>query len=289
MLVSYNVFIKQKKGLTFMNTTKINKTGINMTQLKLIGIILMVFDHMHEFFQFIPDWFSYLGRPVAPIFLFSLAEGMHYTSNRKKYLSRLYICSALMAIGNTLIVKYIPPKQDMILMNNIFATLFLSGLYIMLIDNLKESIKSKNIVSILKYILLMLLPLIISALTLMIMTSQNISLITLKIIMIFLPNPILVEGGIVFVILGVILYLFRDNRKVQVITFIVVSLLSLILGSGFNLNAVFVKDYQWMMIFASIFMLLYNGEKGNGNKQFFYIFYPAHIYIFYIISVLFIK
>jgi hypothetical protein len=276
-----------------MNTTEINKTGIktrfNMTQLKLIGIILMVFDHIHEFFQFAPEWFSYLGRPVAPIFLFSLAEGMHYTSNRKKYLFRLYIGSVLMAIGNTLIIKYIPPKQDMMLINNIFATLFLSGLYIMLIDNLKESIKSKNIVSTVKYIILMLLPLIISALTLMIMTSQNISLIALNIIMIFLPNPILVEGGIVFVILGVILYLLRDNRKFQVIIFSAVSLLSLILGSGFDLYAVFVKDYQWMMIFASIFMLLYNGEKGNGSRKFFYIFYPAHIYLLYTISVLFVK
>ena len=274
-----------------MNAIKINKTGINMTQLKLIGIILMVFDHMHQFFQFDPKWFSYLGRPVAPIFLFSLAEGMHYTSNRKKYLFKLYIGSVLMAIGNTLIVKYIPPKENIVLINNIFATLFLSGLYIMLIDNLKESIKSKKIISILKYILLMLLPLIISGLLLMIMTSQsqNIPLIALNIIMIFLPNPISVEGGIVFVILGVMLYLLRDNKKFQVIIFSAVSLLSLILGSGFDLYAVFVKDYQWMMIFASIFMLLYNGEKGNGNKKFFYIFYPAHIYIFYIISVLFIK
>jgi len=41
-----------------------------------------------------------------------------------------------------------------------------------------------------------------------------------------------------------------------------------------------------MMIFAVIPIFLYNGEKGRGMKYFFYIFYPAHIYILYIIATL---
>nr|WP_276309895.1 TraX family protein [Pueribacillus theae] len=43
-------------------------------------------------------------------------------------------------------------------------------------------------------------------------------------------------------------------------------------------------DYQWMMIAALPFMLIYNRKKGIGLKYFFYIFYPLHIAILYIIG-----
>jgi len=48
--------------------------------------------------------------------------------------------------------------------------------------------------------------------------------------------------------------------------------------SAFNVN------FQWMMIFALPFMLLYNGKKGKGYKKLFYIYYPLHIVILYSIS-----
>jgi hypothetical protein len=30
--------------------------------------------------------------------------------------------------------------------------------------------------------------------------------------------------------------------------------------------------------------MLYNGKRGSGSKYFFYIFYPAHIYLLYLIA-----
>ncbi|WP_336624278.1 TraX family protein [Clostridium boliviensis] len=38
------------------------------------------------------------------------------------------------------------------------------------------------------------------------------------------------------------------------------------------------------MIGALPFISLYNGGKGKSMKYFFYIFYPAHILIFFILS-----
>ena len=45
---------------------------------------------------------------------------------------------------------------------------------------------------------------------------------------------------------------------------------------------------QCIMGLAAIPILLYNGKRGHGMKNFFYIFYPAHIGILYIISALII-
>ena len=44
---------------------------------------------------------------------------------------------------------------------------------------------------------------------------------------------------------------------------------------------------DWLFITVLPFMYLYNGERGKNNKftkYFFYIFYPAHLWIIAIIS-----
>lgn len=43
-------------------------------------------------------------------------------------------------------------------------------------------------------------------------------------------------------------------------------------------------NYQWLMIFSLPFMLTFNQKKGKNLKYFFYVFYPAHIIILYFIG-----
>lgn len=64
----------------------------------------------------------------------------------------------------------------------------------------------------------------------------------------------------------VILYLLRYYRILQVIA----GALSLY--------------WEWPAIFACIPILMYNGKRGRGSKYFFYIYYPAHLFIFYFLS-----
>lgn len=43
---------------------------------------------------------------------------------------------------------------------------------------------------------------------------------------------------------------------------------------------------QWLMGLAAIPLLVYNGEKGKGVKWFFYVFYPSHMFLLYIVATL---
>ena len=86
-----------------METTRtLTKTGgMTETGLKWIALITMVLDHIHYFFGFtgmIPEWFSMVGRLGAPLFLFCLVEGFTHTHSRKKYFAKVYILSTAMSI-----------------------------------------------------------------------------------------------------------------------------------------------------------------------------------------------
>jgi activator of 2-hydroxyglutaryl-CoA dehydratase len=90
-----------------------------------------------------------------------LAEGMHFTRSRKKYLLLLFAGSVVMNIGKYFFSKRLP-VESIVLINNVFGTLLITGLYIVFYDLLKEGIKIKSVKKILGAIGLMLVPIIIS-------------------------------------------------------------------------------------------------------------------------------
>ena len=106
-----------------------------------------------------------------------------------------------------------------------------------------------------------------------------------------LPVYTIVEGGIYIIVSGLILYIFNKNRKVQITVFglfqfLWMTILPILFIKPISLKLMFTDYYEWMGVFAVIFMFLYNGEKGKSMKKLFYIFYPAHIYILYGLSIL---
>jgi hypothetical protein len=265
----------EQKFTDFRSVKKILEKGLTGNAIKIIGIILMVFDHLHQMFlvQGIPDWFHWLGRPVLPMFLFMCAEGFCYTHSRKKYLLRLFIGFMCMNAANTALT-FTMFNDHVMLMNNVFGTMLLTGFYLLSIETFREGIKEKQAGKIIVSILLMLLPIVHS---LVFVITLNMQLREVIIALSFIPTLIVTEGGIPAVILGVLFYLCRGKRLMQTLTLSTFSILSFITDS---------ESYrvQWLMIFALIPILLYNGKRGKGNKYFFYVFYPAHIYLFYIIA-----
>ena len=43
--------------------------------------------------------------------------------------------------------------------------------------------------------------------------------------------------------------------------------------------------WEWPSVFSFILLLFYNGKKGHQLKYFFYIFYPAHLFLLWILYV----
>ncbi len=86
------------------------------------------------------------------------------------------------------------------------------------------------------------------------------------------------EGGPAYVALGLLLYIFRKRRWTQVAVLAALSALLFAVSRD--------ASNPWLTVLAILPILLYNGEKGRGMKYFFYVFYPAHIYILYVIATL---
>lgn len=265
------------------------KKGLNSYQLKMMALVFMVFDHILYMLGpqiGIPYWFGIIGRISAPIFIFITANGMAYTSNRKKYILRLYLFSSFMMVSNSLVNTYFPHPRGAMIINNIFSTLLMIGIYIVAIDGILQGIKERKIYKGLGYLFLGVLPLITSYIGIVLMTRGNLMLFRLYFNLV--PTLMFVEGGFLFVVLGVGFYYSRKSKWITSLFYILYSGFIFYNAASLDLSYenLLVNNYQWLMILALPLIILYNNEKGPSRKWFFYIFYPAHIYGLLIISLL---
>jgi hypothetical protein len=245
------------------------------TGVKTAGIILMTMDHLHQIFiaQGVPQWLGWFGRPVATIFLFLCAEGFAYTRSKKRYMLQLLGGFLFMAAMNQFL-STLMPMEDIALINNIFGTLFIAAWYMWILDYARAAFTGKNPAKIIFALGGILLPLI-AGLTLL-LALQSESMIA-ALFFLFIPTPLSVEGGFVLVFMGVWFYMLRKYRPAQAALVLVISALSWYSSK----NSPVPGNFQWLMIFAIVPMFLYNGKRGRGGKYFFYVYYPAHIYLLY--------
>jgi hypothetical protein len=251
---------------------------LNGTQLKLCMAAFMVCDHIHQMFlsRGAPSWLSMLGRLVLPVFLFFVIEGWSHTRNQRKYMLRLLYGSIAVSVLTALITTVFP-NDEVVLINNIFSTFLVVCWYLWCIDRLK----ARKIIS---GILLMFVPVLTALPVLFLGILSNNEGISAELIRalaraaIAIPNAFTIEGGITVIPMGIALYLLRGRQPWQALVIALFGLLSWVLSPA---------DIQWMLCFAAIPILLYNGERGRGMKYFFYVFYPAHLYALYIAAYLF--
>ena len=197
-----------------------------------------------------------IGRIALPIFIFLMSEGFKYTKNKEKYLLRLIIFAFISEIPYNLADAkrlWFPLEQ------NILFTLFISLLNLYIIEKIQN--KSANSVS----------PLIIIVSTL---------------ISCLISEVLYFSYGSSCVISLAICYYIKDKRPLKVI---LMTIILMIWVYNYMTKRTIIFGYwhyaEIFAIFSMIPIMLYDASLPNKKiKYLFYIFYPAHLLIFYILS-----
>jgi len=229
-------------------------------QLKIIAIGLMLLDHIYHLLPNNPVWFTWLGRIVAPIFFFLVVEGFFHTRDRRKYITRLLLWALVMFVGSRLVFTLLPYRAP--LNNNIFLSL---GLGLVLLSAIEWTAKTLQ------------------------GTRERLSgtlLITATVLL-----STFTEASVIGVALVLIFYFYRQNRFMLSVSYfglcclfflaVAGDLTKLPIGSWDGMHA------QWLMVLALPFILLYSGQRGHNSqfmKHFFYLFYPLHLWVLYILG-----
>ena len=241
---------------------------INGSVLKWIGVFTMFIDHVGAVVVWKivnltqnPTWldiywiFRYIGRIAFPIFCFTLVEGFVHTRDRKKYVGRMCLFALLSEIPFNLAIdgKWFSLEENSVMLTFVLGLLILSLLHWLL-----EPIKGKGVNP----------------------SSFFRALLALAAIgiMMKLANLLNVDYGDVGILSIVLFYLIRDKRFLAALFGCGALLISDIRELRFN--------FMELPAFLAILpILFYNGTRGRQNKYFFYLFYPAHLFLLGLLAV----
>ena len=222
------------------------------SQLKLIACILMVIDHIGAVFYPDVTMFRLVGRLAFPIFAWFIVVGYKHTKNVKIYLKRLFIFALISQIPFYLAFKDIYKGK---LALNVFVTLFLG---VLTIYSYEKSTKN-NSNSIMVYG--------------------------------FLAELMRADYGFYGILTIFIFYKYYEHIKKIVkgqvilnIGFQLLIVLSLIGSKDSKYLTKFSTYGQPFSLLALFLINKYNGQRGKNIKYFFYIFYPAHLLIIYLVK-----
>lgn len=235
--------------------------SLNRSQIKYIAIVAMLIDHIAMFSLSkgiaaasvsriaLYSAMRVIGRLTAPIMIFFLVEGFIHTSSRKKYGIRLFAFGLISQVPYTLAHYNKLFSPDF----NVIITLFFT--FLMLVA--AESIKNKYL---------------------------NYTVVVLLIVATFLC-----DWGVMGPIMAWLFYHFKDDRKAQIKCYAVISVLQVVAATIFLVS----NGYHWYgelwqagMFLVIPVLLWYNGEPGSKsfvNKWIFYVFYPLHFMVFWLI------
>jgi hypothetical protein len=225
---------------------------MNVFILKIIALTTMIIDHYGAIFQGDTMFFRMIGRLAFPIYCFLLVEGYFHTSDVKKYAKRLFIFALISEVPFDLAFY----NKLGFVHQNIFFTLFIGLAAIYILDNREGKYNfNKNTVVLIK--------------TAVILISC------------VLATLLSVDYSAVGIIYILVFYFTRNYDKFK--RFITIVPIMLIVNFSASI-------FQQFSLLALPLLYSYNGELGPKNKILqisFYVAYPLHLMIFYIIKISF--
>lgn len=273
-----------------MNTLENKK--LNQTQIKYILIILMAFDHIIPFFpeqKVFCAVVATVSRLVAPLMVYFITEGCRYTRNAKKYLMRLFVFSLISIIPWSLRQNLITADGKAFIMFEAGRTAGQSGLhfYLGFID------KTVSLIPTLLIPTSVIFNLFLCAANIIIWDRTKIPtafkvLITLS----FLWMSSMCNWLYYPLLMSMIFWFLREKPVAMWSSFSAVGLLygfgARLLANPFRFGPSINIDPTKFGIFLTIpvMLFLYNHKRGKStafSKWSFYVFYPAHLLIIYIL------
>ena len=218
-------------------------------QLKFIAMISMLCDHIG--LMFLPQFpiLRFIGRLAMPIFAYMIAEGCRYTHKKTRYFLQLF----LLATGCQLVYYFGMGS----VYQGILITFSLSVLMIFSLQQFRQK------------------PGFASGAGVFAAVSATL-LLCLILPQVLSHTDYGVDYGIWGALLPVAVYCMPTKP-----------LKLLAAGTLMVLLAIAIGPIQWYALLALPLLALYNGQRGKWKlKYLFYIFYPAHLVILYLIDLL---
>ena len=234
------------------------KISLNRVQIKYIAVAAMFLDHLAAFLL-TPEKYPALivlyiimriiGRIAAPLMFYFLVEGYEHTSSKKNYALRLLAFAILSQIPYSLARFEKASAGDL----NVMFTLLISFLMLVVTDKIKSQIIKGLAVAL------------------------------------FMLISVFSDWGLIGPLMVWIFYTNKEDRTKQIRDYLMIICIQLLCTVIFLIC----NTQNWyegicqLGIFLVIPLLqLYNGEPGRKtavNKWLFYIFYPVHLIVIWLI------
>jgi len=232
--------------------------------LHILGMVLMLADHLWGTVVPGNDWMTVIGRVSFPIFAFMIVEGFFHTGSLKKYVTRLLIFAVVSEIPFNLAIGgrvFYPTHQ------NVLWTFLIAIGLMWLNERVREKKPAQRVLVFVGTLLL----------------GYILGLVTMVDYM---------HAGVLTVL---VFYFFRERtwfcRAAQLVLlwYINAEILGGLVYPVELFGSAFEISQQGFAVFALVPIWLYNGERGKKSKALqyaFYAFYPAHLLILGLIALI---
>ena len=227
--------------------------------LKIIACVSMIFDHIGVIMFPTAIWLRAIGRLAYPLFAFCIAEGCFYTKDKIKHL----IIIAMLGVAIQLFEYVFLEMIDL----SIFIVFSISIILIYLLYDIDKAIRNKKKIT------------SIISISIFIALVVGLNMLTYY-TLIFEAN-----FGYYGIMVPVILYAIKKylNKHSWWIYIDCIALAFLFVARTFITNNVVVL-FSFLVI---PLLLMYNEKRGKWKiKYFFYLFYPLHLAVIYLINLL---
>lgn len=214
--------------------------------LKIIGVITMLSDHIGDSVLCRFSFFNLMGRIAFPIFAFQAVQGYIHTKDLKHHVLKLFLFACISQIPFMLFLSTFTNSFAL----NIFFTFFLGMIALFLYEKSKH-----KIVGFLWVVLISIL-----------------------------GEALQVDYGAFGILLMFVFYFFKEKKwqmALCTITLCFIKYLPDILATP-SLSFHYLSCGAFTSL-SLCFILFYNQKEGPKAKYFFYVFYPLHLTLLYIL------